>query len=224
MPGLFWEKNAENNDRENKNPLLALAWLDIDYEHPSSIAEWSQAKQQVAALFGSSELTTSLSFEMIFESDLMADTLLRKPEFCIWRAVMAFQPVKNIMPVPAGPKNHLQNPILIDRNETPDLTFPQCVRKHFSRQLRHGGVYIDMCAGSCILHVDYKTKQGLTSLPFSSIKNIKIPIIQLDESVKECWYTLFAVVSLQQGSIRTYSFMGEQIIHYLESPGQWVDQ
>jgi hypothetical protein len=75
-----------------------------------------------------------------------------------------------------------------------------------------------MCADPRLIRVDYSTKSGLAALPFSTIKNIKIPIIMPDGSVKECWYSLLAVVSLRQDTIRTYSFMGEQIIHYPESP------
>jgi hypothetical protein len=95
----YEERNAENIEREQMNPLLALAWLDVDYEHPDSIAEWSRARQQIAALFRLSEITYSLSFETILESDLMAKTLWKESEFVIWRAIVITQPGEAKIPV-----------------------------------------------------------------------------------------------------------------------------
>ncbi|SPJ71928.1 uncharacterized protein FTOL_01656 [Fusarium torulosum] len=196
MTPKYWERNAENIEREKKNPLLALAWLDVDYEHLASIAEWGQARQEVAALFGLSESTDSLSFETILESDLMAETLWKEPEFVLWTAMMMTKPGKDKRSVACDQSGIPR--LIVDRNRNPNLTFRDFVRKPFSYKLKHGTTYVRMSAEPRFIRVDYSTKPGLAALPFSTIKNIKIPIVELNDSAKECWYTLFAVVSLQE--------------------------
>lgn len=199
---------------------MALAWLDVNYEHPESIPEWSQARQEVAALFGLSESAESVSFETILESDLMADTLWKEPEFVLWRAMLMGSPGQNEIVLPV--ENTKIPRIIVDRNKSPNLPFQKYVRKQFERKKKSGLEYVKISAEPHFIRVDYSTKSGLAPLPFSTIKDFKIPIYQLDgiemEDV-ECWYTLFAVVSLQQDSIRNYSFEGEQILHYPSSPG-----
>lgn len=67
------------------------------------------------------------------------------------------------------------------------------------------------------MRVRYKTNKNLDSFPFSDLKNTYIPIAEVKGSEvipndRDCLYALIAVVSLKGNEIRTYAFLGQQIM------------
>ncbi|CVK96785.1 uncharacterized protein FMAN_11114 [Fusarium mangiferae] len=74
-----------------------------------------------------------------------------------------------------------------------------------------------MCAKPCIIRVHYKTAKNLEPFPFSDLKNTYITIAEVQGSEvipndRDCLYTFIAAVSLKDNRIRTYSFLGQQIM------------
>lgn len=80
-----------------------------------------------------------------------------------------------------------------------------------------------MCNAPCIIRIMYETASDVESLPFATIKNIRVPIADFDGSNytvvgERPYYTLVAVISLEDASdpphdlVRTYSPMSNELI------------
>ncbi|RKL41405.1 hypothetical protein BFJ72_g5832 [Fusarium proliferatum] len=70
------------------------------------------------------------------------------------------------------------------------------------------------------MRVHYKRKKNLEPFPFSHLKNtyIRISGIKRSEVIlngRDCRYTLIAAVSLRDNGIRTYAFLGQQIMPWM---------
>ncbi|EWG47558.1 hypothetical protein FVEG_07630 [Fusarium verticillioides 7600] len=203
---VYFDKN-DHKDAEQKNPILALAWLDMNFETKD---EWAACKQGL--LEGLSPYHAQdpvISFEGLVSSQ----AYLVKPDNGRWGHA-------DLGPNSDAVKVDMSE-ILVDRNKAPWWSFKQHMRSNFQLIRTDNTTELKMCAAPGIIRVHYKTNKNLTPLPFSDLKNTLIPIAEVKESGPipdngDCLYTLIAAVSLNDNGIRTYSFLGP---HILAIPG-----
>ncbi|KAF5697408.1 X-pro dipeptidyl-peptidase [Fusarium mundagurra] len=216
----YFDKNNQK-DAEMKNPILALAWLDINFEVKD---EWARCKQGILEGFGPSHAQDPvISFEGLVNSQLMKDTFWNHEMHKLYRAYLV-KPDNgrwghaDLGPNPDAVKVDMSE-ILVDRNKAPWWSFNQHMRSNFQLIKTDNTTELKMCAGPGIIRVHYKTNKNMKPFPFSDLKNTHIPIAGVKGSEpspndKDCLYTLIAAVSLKDNGIRTYMFLGHQILAF----------
>ncbi|KAF5580048.1 X-pro dipeptidyl-peptidase [Fusarium subglutinans] len=211
----------ENKTAEEKNPILALAWLDID---PEDKKAWADCKRHVLEVLNPAEGgTIQTCFASLVNSPLMNETFWSQDIHILFRACLEKSLEANsrwrhadLGPNPRAAMVELST-IVADRNAKPDWTFRQFVRSPFKILKKHDKQQLNMCAAPAIIRVHLKTNKDVEPFPFSTLKNFQIDIAGVNGSepiVKDmlCGYTLIASVSLKEQRIRTYRPLGEEIV------------
>ncbi|KAF4947787.1 hypothetical protein FSARC_13882 [Fusarium sarcochroum] len=224
MPSLYFTRDEQNRDFEAKNPILGLAWLKVDYEHGQVSAEWTEAKKAILMQFNPKHPDDAqLRFEQLFHTRLMKNTLWFRPEYRLHRASLIKSETNWKLEDLGNEEIFKLSTLVFDRSKSPTESFERTIEDAFGlRQLSDGSRRLRMCAEPCVLRIQYTTKKGLQSIPFSRIKNVYLPIHELKDSepvvLRNSLYTLVAVVSLTDDRLRTYSFLGRAIFHWPKSP------
>jgi hypothetical protein len=220
---VYFDKE-EHKEAEEKNPVLALAWLDINFE--DKIA-WADCKQHVLKVLSpSQEGTLETSFVSLVNSPLMKETFWNHEVHILYRACLE-QPTDapwghaDLGPNAAAAMVDMST-IVVDRNLEPEWSFRRYMRSYFKIVKKRNKRELCMCAEPCIIRVHYKTNKDLEPFPFSTLKNVNIPIAEIKDSEpipddRDCLYTLVASVSLKEQRIRTYAFLGEEIMPWPSS-------
>ncbi|KAF4440359.1 hypothetical protein F53441_12307 [Fusarium austroafricanum] len=219
LPNVFMYKNDENIKCEKRNPILGLAWVKIPQDcNTQVVAEWQNAKNTILTSFGgASQSASEKSFETLFNSDLLHETIWYRYQFQLYKAWL----VSSSTPGYSWDELELtsremfnESLIIIDRNKTPDESFQKCINDQFGYRRLNDGTQV-VCVGQspAFIRIRYTTNQDLDPIPFSSIKNVYIPIIELQGSTptvskKKHLYTLIAVVWLDSDLMRTYTPLG----------------
>ncbi|KAF5641505.1 hypothetical protein F25303_6849 [Fusarium sp. NRRL 25303] len=193
----FYFNKDKHKDAEEKNQILALAWLDINF---AAKDEWEQCKQNILKSFNPSGAhDPKISFEGLVNSQLMNDTFWNQEP---WEHA-------DLGPNPDAVRVAMGE-IMVDRNKAPWWSFKQHMRSNFQLITTDNTTELRMCAKPCIIRAHYKTNKNLDSFPFSDLKNTYIPIAEVKGSEvipndRDCLYTLIAAVSLKDNRIRTYA-------------------
>ncbi|KAF5572438.1 X-pro dipeptidyl-peptidase [Fusarium pseudocircinatum] len=213
--------SEENKKAEEKNPILALAWLDID---PDDKRAWADCKQHVLKVLnppGGGAIQTC--FASLVNSPLMNETFWSQDIHILYRACLekSLEPGSRWGHADLGPNSHAarveMSTIMADRNAKPEWTFGRFVRSPFKLLKGSDKLQLNMCAAPGIIRVHLKTNKDVEPFPFSTLKNFLIYIAGVNGSepiVKDklCGYTLIASVSLKEQRIRTYMFLGQEML------------
>ncbi|KAF5963378.1 hypothetical protein FBULB1_13422 [Fusarium bulbicola] len=208
-------------DAEERNPLLALAWMSIN---PDENVAWARAKQYILKQLNSHhEGEPETSFISLVNSPLMKATFWNDEAFILYRACLTRLPdapweMADLGQNPAAAMVDMST-IMIDRNQKPNRSFQKFMEAPFKVVKKPTKELLKLCAEPTIIRVHYKTSKDLEPFAFSKLKDIEIPIHYADDigsseplsESQRCLYTLVASVSLQQQRIRTYRFLGEEI-------------
>ncbi|KAF4341437.1 hypothetical protein FBEOM_4598 [Fusarium beomiforme] len=219
-------QTQEDKDKETRNPMLALAWSDISRDTESV---WVEAKTEVLRLFQPSCAKDSkLRFEHLCHSDLMWETFWSRDEFTMFSGVMMKQEGDPWKHVPTEGRRLIRSIMEVNRRGYPKLGFQDFINAHFMLQKKPSGRLMKyFCAAPKVIRVKYNTRKKGKPFPFSTLKNIYVPVGDVKGSDTEpskekghqkVSYTLIAVVSLADDRIHLYDFMGEQIIPENPSP------
>jgi hypothetical protein len=107
--------------------------------------------------------------------------------------------------------------IVADRNAKPDWTFKKFFRSPFKLLTESDKYRLNMCATPAVIRVHLKTNKDVEPFQFSTLKNVIIDVAGFNGSEPilkgtVCGYTLIASVSLREQRIRTYMFLGPEML------------
>ncbi|KAJ4325194.1 hypothetical protein N0V84_003576 [Fusarium piperis] len=236
---------------EARNPVLRLAWQNYTYEPGESNIRWAMAKKEVLDTFRSYEPdlfvvnephSFDTSFERLVGSKLMEETLWCRPEYRLYQhPLINAGPNWLMMYQPDGSRINL-DPITIDRvaiRDFPEPTFQEHVDAQFGcLEQGNGPKMLHICNEPSIIRVLYTRDPHGDVFPFSTVKNIRVPVADFDgstytEVARRPYYTLVAAVAMRdlqgynpQDFVRTYSPMAHQLIPMPSNPvldgGEWT--
>ncbi|KAI8656143.1 hypothetical protein NCS55_01269000 [Fusarium keratoplasticum] len=216
---------ATTDDRseaaEARNPLLRLAWQKFSYEDGACL-EMARVKSEVLEAFEADDHDLfEPEFAYLVRSPLMEETLWCRPEYQLFQPDLRWSgsewQTRSFTKAESAEMN-------VIRVTNGDATFQQQVDEIFGR-MKHfdGSEIIRMCNEPCIIRVMYEVVPEDEPFPFSTIKNINVPIPEIETfrytpAARRSCYTLVAVVRLHEDSggdydrVRTDSPMAEQLI------------
>lgn len=151
----------------------------------------------------------------------MNDTFWNQEVHILYRALLVKPNNKTWEHADLGPNPDAvrvaMSEVMVDRNKAPWWSFKQHMRSNFQLITTDNTTELRMCAKPCIIRVHYNTNKNLEPFPFSDLKNTYIPIAEVKGSEvipndRDCLYALIVVVSLKDNGIRTYAFLGQQIM------------
>ncbi|RSL55670.1 hypothetical protein CEP54_009260 [Fusarium duplospermum] len=245
---------ASNDDRlraaEARNPALRLAWQNYTYESGASRIHWAMVKKEVLDAFRSHEPdlfdanephSLDTSFEKLVGSRLMEETFWCRPEYRLYQHPLVKIGSNWFVRILSNTSPLNLEPITIDRSnirDFPEPTFQEHVDEHFGSFEHDGSKMLHICNEPPIIRIRYMREPRGDVFPFSTIKNIRIPVADIDgstctEVARRPYYTLIAAVALRdyQGYnphdlVRTYSPMAHQLIpmpsHPVLDGGDWT--
>ncbi|KAL2670488.1 hypothetical protein Neosp_014276 [[Neocosmospora] mangrovei] len=221
MLPIYGRTNDRSEATEARNPLLRLAWQKFSYDEEACL-EVAKAKDEVLQAFKAENPDCfEPDFEYLANSALMEETLWYRPEYQLFRPDLRWSgsewQARSFTKAESAELN-----VIPVTNDDAEETFQDQVDELFGKKWIGGTPTIRMCNEPCIIRVLYQVESDVEPFPFSTIKNISVPVAEIGTSgytsaARRSCYTLVAVVRLHEDDqgrydlVRTYSPLAEQL-------------